>query len=517
MYNLTKETIRGLTDEAYYKRGFDYYEKGRVLIFEEVDNAIEASVAGTETYKVRVDLDLLEFGCECLAYLGSRQACKHIVAVLLTKALGKKVPRRAGCSKPGKRTDKGEMDKETVAKKTDLGTLMKGIKAELRRMGRYGNYWSYVEAQDDFCGFVLGEIQQLEKTKESFEFLLDLAEWIDDKVLVRYDDSDGIFQDLNREILGEMARHFNDGGKADLGLVYKVTRKKHEFDLAVNVLEALLLEVTNKRVISELLAKLEAMLDKPDDDLKIDEDVGAWLLCDYYARNGRDKEFEKAALKVYEDNNMVRKKLIEFCGKKNRHKDVVRYAWPVRHNYYYSDDEFLLESLRSLKDWSKLMRYYDEALQTNFELSNLRELKKVYLKLEKDKEYEKYVKKLKLRYERDLDLLMHLKDYDEVIKVLETEYGRSVDRVKAMGEVEKYCAKFKILGLDCAKRLYKFLFEQELERMKSSNHYDNLIRLGGELLSLGERDYLQKHSEEVVRCYPTKKRLIERLTGLVKN
>lgn len=84
---LDKQDIVKITGERFYKRGYDYYQKGRVfgLSYNPAINSWRAQVSGTETYSVRIfffDEDELEGSCDCLAY-ASHYTCKHIAAVLL--------------------------------------------------------------------------------------------------------------------------------------------------------------------------------------------------------------------------------------------------------------------------------------------------------------------------------------------------------------------------------------------------------------------------------------------------
>ncbi len=76
-----------ITGERFYKRGYDYYKKGRVhgLTYNPSINTWRGTVRGTETYSVRLfffDNDDLEGSCDCPAY-ATHYTCKHIAAVLL--------------------------------------------------------------------------------------------------------------------------------------------------------------------------------------------------------------------------------------------------------------------------------------------------------------------------------------------------------------------------------------------------------------------------------------------------
>ncbi|WP_226036037.1 DEAD/DEAH box helicase [Aquibacillus saliphilus] len=84
---LDKQDIVRITGERFYKRGYDYFKKGRVhgLTYNPSINSWRGVVRGTETYNVRIfffDSDELEGSCDCPAY-AAHFTCKHIAAVLL--------------------------------------------------------------------------------------------------------------------------------------------------------------------------------------------------------------------------------------------------------------------------------------------------------------------------------------------------------------------------------------------------------------------------------------------------
>jgi len=75
----------GYFSDLTIKRGFQYYKQGRVHASEKTDasGVIEASVDGTETYRIRLQLhSLSDSECSCPV----NEGCKHMVAVLLDYA-----------------------------------------------------------------------------------------------------------------------------------------------------------------------------------------------------------------------------------------------------------------------------------------------------------------------------------------------------------------------------------------------------------------------------------------------
>ncbi|RCW67074.1 DEAD/DEAH box helicase [Saliterribacillus persicus] len=85
--NMDKQEIRQLTGDRFYKRGRDYYTKGKVygLSYNPATNAWRGLVKGAKVYTIRIylfDDKELETSCTCPAY-ATHFTCKHIAAVLL--------------------------------------------------------------------------------------------------------------------------------------------------------------------------------------------------------------------------------------------------------------------------------------------------------------------------------------------------------------------------------------------------------------------------------------------------
>lgn len=84
---LEQQDIIKITGQRFYKRGYDYFKKGRVhgLSFNPAIHSWSAHVRGAQNYQVRIfffEDDELEAKCNCPAY-DTHYTCKHIAAVLL--------------------------------------------------------------------------------------------------------------------------------------------------------------------------------------------------------------------------------------------------------------------------------------------------------------------------------------------------------------------------------------------------------------------------------------------------
>jgi len=79
------ETIKKLSTARSFQRGMEYYNSGRVLKIDVLDNKILAEVAGASIYKLVIKINSAEditASCSCPYDFGG--FCKHIVAVLIS-------------------------------------------------------------------------------------------------------------------------------------------------------------------------------------------------------------------------------------------------------------------------------------------------------------------------------------------------------------------------------------------------------------------------------------------------
>ncbi|CQR46464.1 RNA polymerase-associated protein RapA [Paraliobacillus sp. PM-2] len=86
-FYLDKQDIIKITGQRFYKRGYDYFKKGKVigLTYNQTIDTWTAQVRGASNYTVRIfffENDELEGKCNCPAY-HTHFTCKHIAAVLL--------------------------------------------------------------------------------------------------------------------------------------------------------------------------------------------------------------------------------------------------------------------------------------------------------------------------------------------------------------------------------------------------------------------------------------------------
>ena len=80
--------IRRICSQTIYKRGTEYFKKGRVHLKTRMPDEFTATVDGTERYSVHVKFDgdkITDSICTCPYYRTMGYTCKHIVAALITR------------------------------------------------------------------------------------------------------------------------------------------------------------------------------------------------------------------------------------------------------------------------------------------------------------------------------------------------------------------------------------------------------------------------------------------------
>jgi SNF2 family DNA or RNA helicase len=112
---LDEQSIRKLTGDRFYRRGFQYYTAGKVygLSFNPKTNTWRGLVKGSKIYTIRIyhgEDDMIDTTCTCPAY-DTHDTCKHIAAVLLAITKDANSNRRRFAVDRG--TNKGFIEQQT--------------------------------------------------------------------------------------------------------------------------------------------------------------------------------------------------------------------------------------------------------------------------------------------------------------------------------------------------------------------------------------------------------------------
>lgn len=513
MVNLTPETIRELTYEDYYRRGLEYYHEGRVRKFSQRGENLKAEVVGSHIYKVSADLRTLDFDCSCPAF-HEKYPCKHLLALLLTEALGVsdhsfKELVTPNSSRRSRRLERASIDESPPEKDEEI---FQRIKSKIKVLGySRREYWDYVNAQDEFSRFVTRLIGRLPPTKQTSESLLKLAVWLNEQLL-EYDDSDGVLQDLLWQVLCQSVLFLNQGRVEDLKIFWAFTPKDAEFDFNLKIVEAILTEVKNEEIIKAVIKKLENYPTQDDPDFSFSPEFGVNVLADYLFDHDA-RRFEELALKHRGHNIHVAQKLIEFYLKQKKYEKVLELGWSDRHNPYV--EAHVLVALEKLKDYSRLIEFYGEKVKDHLSLDILTTLEALFRKSGRSQDWSGFLDTLeKERYsnEEKIELLLFRQMYVRATDVIlfsgdQFHYGQT--------SLEDYARKLAVLAPEQAVRIYQLLLTKEGEKLITSHHYDHFVNWAQKLKRLGNSDFVRDLAKRLSLTYPTRKRLNEVLRQIV--
>ncbi|MEI7579422.1 MAG: hypothetical protein WCJ58_05300 [bacterium] len=550
--NLTANSIKALTNDRSFIRGEKYYQEGRVNSYHDTDNVLTADVIGTDKYIVQIDLNTLIHSCNCLAFNGD-QFCKHEVSVLLTKMSGEIKPKQGIEIKRKNRRNNPQNETNEVpnliaklelpelrhliieftdinqdARNYFISKLSKPEEADIKdleilfrklfRNIRYSGDWGYYNNRlDEIFQDSLQLFQYLTITKKTCIFLLEQAYWLD-KRLTSIDDSDGIIQGLQDELICK-ALNGIALGELTLSDIYEFTSRDSNFDFATKLIEFILENINDLAYIKPLLEKLEITLYRADKDFGQANHYMKNIFFHFLAKFDPEK-FESLALEFYKSDNSIKQDLLDFYFlQKNYTKFVEIYG--EFDNLYFWGYEKLEKAFEELHDNEKLMLLYSKLIILGYGKKYLEKLYKIVRNKSGEKGWINFRNNLiKSTPSKILkaDLCILTKDYDLAVEILlnnpEKDYTGKIDDQK----ISDYANKFSIISPKHAIKLFEFLFEEEFNSIKGKkNSYGYILLLSNKLLVLNDMDFLKHKTEFVYQNLPTKKKLIEEFKRILKN
>lgn len=386
MIKLDLNRIKTLSTQSSFERGMRYFEEGRVKIKEASPSKVVASVAGTDNYRVEVDLKDLSATCTCP--YDWEGYCKHIVATLL--AIDKN---REEIESMMKRSSSELERMETVLERTKARALKDFLRQEMERLPDLRARFMASFAEE-------GEGRSLSDYKEEVESLYDLAE---DHGFVPYG------KDIDFKPLQELAEiYIQKGNLLEAARIYEalfetVDEKMDEVDdsdgyyggVFADSLEAFLDCINNAGL--EAKDKREFIKDLFDKYLKGDSDFFQSDYTDALERlctSEEDLRYWKELLtpevpaeipskedgrRYYRVEELISMQLYVL----SRLKEMDEFYAILEKHYRSSDDLCLMYARQLLKDGDreKAMKVAEEglALFPNYALKELREfLSEIY-------------------------------------------------------------------------------------------------------------------------------------------
>ncbi|MDR3609139.1 MAG: SWIM zinc finger family protein [Ignavibacteriaceae bacterium] len=540
MKNLSEKIIQKLSNPDSFEKGGRYYKQGRVTGYSEKEKFIEATVIGTELYKVKISKDDLSAECSCPAFTG-KDFCKHLVAVLLTTLSGEIIPK----SKPAIK-NKGSKDeiKRDQQFKSSLQNIPREILindvAELGRthpdieeffIQKYSEktaeYYRQIEikvrkkinsilshiGRNDYHSKVFTAsrevyslLQNLPPSRQTTDFLLGTGYWITEK-LAEIDDSNAYLQDLIWEIIENACDYLNYARADDLILFYKYTSLASEFDFNTKVIKVILDKVSNQKITEAIITKLERTIYKTDPDLGFKPEYG-WEIMMKHLRERNILKYEEMIPEVIDKSFSIKLDYINYLFESGRYEEVIAKG---RDNKDHPEIKSAYEkSILALNDIKQITEYYSNLLEERFDLETFKRFTEID-GIKESEDWKIIVEKILADNKHifyHAELLLYLKRNDEFMEFI---YSKGEEFYRNNSLIEKHAARFTVTDPSMAIRLYHYLIDNELERIKRSNRYFTLIEYFADLKELNDLEYIENLRDNLIRNNPTKIKLLEAL------
>jgi hypothetical protein len=541
--NLSEKTILKLSNPTSFERGRKYYLQGRVTEYAENDSFIEAVVIGTNLYKVRLSKADFTSECECKEFNGE-EFCKHQVAVLLTTQGGMIIPK----NKPSLREKEPDSNiirdqqfkssiqnipRETLINDmAELGRRIPDIEEFFihKYSEKTAEYYGQIEikikkkinsilgyrGKKDFAGKVFTAsreinslLQNLPLSRHTTDFLLKTGCWISEN-LVDIDDSSNYLKELIYQMIKESCEYLNNAKTEELVLFYKYTSLNTVFDYSINIIKAILEKVVNQRIIETVITKLEKSIYKKDPDFGFKQENG-WEIMMNFLRFNNPTKYEELIPELIGKSLNIKFGYINILYDMGKYEEVIKYGNEFQ-NHIEIDNAFE-KSILALNNKQQIIEYYIKRLKEHFDLNifkhfseidGIKELPEWNIEVTKilaDSKYNFY----------HANILLYLKKYDEFMEFISSEED---DNYRNNSVIERHAVRFSITDPPMAVRLYHYLMEKEIDRLKRSNRYIAFREYFENLKNLNDLDYLEELKTKLIRENPTKLKLIQVLNEI---
>ena len=499
---ISEEAITDLAGGESFQKGLDYYQAGLVTKYRELDGVIRAEVSGSKKYHVEVNTWDLSVTCDCPAIFYQKY-CKHVVAVLLTKAKG---PISTTIKNPGP-TKKIKLKTFIKPAKTEEATksskeITSQIKNEWHRMKNRFGYQTYWGGQEDFADYLHDQQFDYPSTQAGFEAMMDLAFWLGDHFDA--DDSNGVLQDAIYELVAESIGRLEANYQ---GLPTKYLSRHCEIDVAGYLVSAMFAELIDQKIVNDLIGYVSRGL-KEDTNL-----ANLLALAQYYI----DKKLEAEIDNLFDRYpRSLARMYLNFLFDLKKSGKIIEKLWNFR-NEFSIDTEKIIWALKKEHEYRKLLEYYSGIfLRESVSSTSIQKLRE-YCKLAKEESFFDQTmarKKAAVKNSHDLEnILMYERNYREVVrKRIATFKKQTIISRADYDEMEAFGTKMLILDRETGIELFDCLAQDQMEKLARSNHYDKLEKYLSKLVDLGQLDKVKKYAARGIERYPTKKTLIKMLS-----
>ena len=539
---LAPETIQACTNETSYARGMKYYQQGRVVERMQTESVMTAVVIGTDRYKVSLDSSNLDGTCNCYV-AGGNIWCKHIVAVALSVTLGEVVASEEPMiKKTGRLTTtvsslETELDLQTAATLSSIiktageahpdiwevvqhvlhppiieqpADILTAVKQALAPVNRARTWERQTTAAIQACEDMRYVADAAPATEAAVRALLQAAVWAYGQ-LERIDDSDGDIQD-GIGALVEKAITVVNAHHEWIAHLYEPLAETTELPMLDYIFA-----VGDTTVQADCVQRLDKHRYTRDPHfVTLDQEHTSYTLADYYAARG-DNRLLALLDEVKFHENTHRNMLVTYHTQREEWQQLVDMLWPLRDDFYHASS--LRRALQGLGDHDKLITLQTEdTLRANDPERSLAILEHMLRTAGRADELpgvvERVLKGESLSFDARFRLLVKLRQFTEAAQVcLQALEKKPVqyafyDAATVLNEITACAHKLSAVSAEDAKTVWRTLFAMEAERVVRSSNYTRFETLCSHLYDLDDRVWLEPRLLDIIRHYPTRKKLV---------
>jgi len=533
---LRLEDIQDIFEERVFARGLDYAHKGRVTNLQVAGNNVSATVIGTKSYEVTVNIDNLVMSCTCPAMEGNGE-CKHVVAVLVAYcgqgneiSVSKTVVQSLAETKPLRRraqlVEHRVIVHDRLIREQPIGQTISYMKKLFLRIPGYrgpnrdARYTDRLGEIDDQIAYIVPNIII---SKENAVALFDFARWLDKK-LEQIDDSDGIISGAQQAVLDQVTLYY-DREDADLALAVEMFFVKGSFDVGAQLLDTVATTGTNAKLFALIREKLLYALEKGADSVF----AGYTSSVLHMVMNGElrtDKAIEVLGrYQKYYSKHPYAFTEVERGLFLEKQFQVLYDLWEcVKNGDTFRREQSVYETvLNELKKWEELYRYIKKGLLGYFQLRQYAKLCILAKQLNKQSDIEGVLETLTrtMQGEDLFNFLYSTERYDRLAVAL-VSYVRNKDVyigfLSRLDIAERFVARLERSNhkKEANGLAIRLLQEYDVElQNKLSGRYDTLIWLLDFLVVHGEWEVIVKYVSQWSRQYPNRKGMVKLISSVL--
>lgn len=476
------------------RRGYDYYKKGRVKNITKVNNEYIASVSGSETYQVTIDIKSDHYDMQCTCPYAENANCKHMAAVLYCLK---------NDSIPVKES-KVQINSEDLI---GFEKFKKAFKKEYNKLF-HGRTYIHENELEDYIELIDAFIKETSKyigkdnelAYNIFEYLVINVDGLD--VYDMYGEKENIFENLFKtfnKIFEEETIFINL--LTFINMFYEIDSDIFYFEHKENILNLLYSYIKYKWQAEDTLVLLNKINNSQNTSKYQKRKIKTQIVFLNYYYIDKNK-----ALKLANENLDIN----EICDflldlyKDNKDKKIELLKKIINANKPYSNDKYYKKLLSIYKKESKekYLALLDNYFKEHESMEIYEQLKKAYTKKEWDTKKYDYISTISNEpLYRDICATEGL--YDELLTQLKKAYIEVIN--KYLNELIHHKPKEILI-------LYSNKLKEEIDYASSRQHYQKILTYFKNILKIPHgKEEVQKLIKYIREHYKNRKAMQEEI------